>query len=193
MLRRKRLVLGFLVFCLAATLLIGVTSSAEYDPWLDYNDDAAIDIFDIVSMAGAFGTSGDPTKPVVIAGRSVEENAIDFVVEYDTHVNITIPTAGFRTMTVGIFAYALTSTYFEVFIGYRVANRYLNSSTLGMSSDSGIIIIDPEKPWYENIRGPKISWTEEVWFSELVLVINHTPYPFQEQPLTVSVVYYLST
>ena len=193
MLRRKHLVLCFLVICLAATLLIGVTSSAEYDPWLDYNDDAAIDIFDIVSMAGAFGTSGDPTKPVVIAGRSVEENAIDFVVEYDTHVNITIPTAGFRTMTVGIFAYALTSTYFEVFIGYRVANRYLNSSTLGMSSDSGIIIIDPEKPWYENIRGPKISWTEEVWFSELVLVINHTPYPVQEQPLTVSVVYYLST
>jgi len=46
-----------LVFLLG---LVGITSSAPYDPWCDLDDDGDIDIFDIVKMAGAYGTSGTP-------------------------------------------------------------------------------------------------------------------------------------
>lgn len=38
---------------------MGVTAS-EYDPWLDNNDDGKIDIFDVVKVAGAYGTNGTP-------------------------------------------------------------------------------------------------------------------------------------
>jgi hypothetical protein len=41
-------------------LLVGITSSASYDPWCDLDDDGDIDIFDIVKMAGAYGTTGTP-------------------------------------------------------------------------------------------------------------------------------------
>ena len=40
--------------------LVGLTSSAPYDPWIDLDDDGDIDIFDIVQMAGAYGTTGTP-------------------------------------------------------------------------------------------------------------------------------------
>lgn len=60
MLKRKHMIIGFLAFCLVATLLIGVTSSAEYDPWCDINDDGVINILDIVNLGIRFGTEGTP-------------------------------------------------------------------------------------------------------------------------------------
>ena len=60
MLKRNHIVLGFLAICLTATLLVGVTSSAEYDPWVDGNDDGIIDIVDIVNLAIRFGEEGTP-------------------------------------------------------------------------------------------------------------------------------------
>jgi hypothetical protein len=58
--KRKHAILGLLTFCLTATLLVGVTSSAGYDPWCDVNDDGIIDIVDIVSLAIRFGEEGEP-------------------------------------------------------------------------------------------------------------------------------------
>jgi hypothetical protein len=58
MLKRKHMIIGFLAFCLTATLLIGVTSSADYDPWVDVNDDGIIDIVDLVNVAIRFGEEG---------------------------------------------------------------------------------------------------------------------------------------
>jgi len=45
------------VVLIASFLLVGVTAN-EYDPWLDVNDDGEIDIFDVVKVAGAYGTNG---------------------------------------------------------------------------------------------------------------------------------------
>jgi len=66
MLKRKHMILGFLSFCLTATLLVGVTSSAEYDPWCDINDDGLIDIVDIVSLAIRFGEEGTPINKTAL-------------------------------------------------------------------------------------------------------------------------------
>ncbi len=57
---RKHVILGVLTFCLIAALLVGVSSSADYDPWCDVNDDGIIDIVDIVSLAIRFGEEGEP-------------------------------------------------------------------------------------------------------------------------------------
>ena len=66
MLKRKHFALGFLAFCLTATLLVGVTSSAEYDPWVDGNDDGIIDIVDIVNLAIRFGEEGTPINKTAL-------------------------------------------------------------------------------------------------------------------------------
>jgi hypothetical protein len=47
-------------------LLVGITSSAPYDPWCDLDDDGDIDIFDIVKMAGAYGTTGTPINKTAL-------------------------------------------------------------------------------------------------------------------------------
>lgn len=47
-------------------LLVGITSSVSYDPWVDLDDDGDIDIFDIVKIAGAYGTTGTPINKTAL-------------------------------------------------------------------------------------------------------------------------------
>ncbi len=44
----------------------GTTSSNEYDPWIDTNDDGIIDIFDIAELALAFGAEGEPINKTAL-------------------------------------------------------------------------------------------------------------------------------
>ena len=60
MLKRKHIAVCLFAFCLTAALLVGVTSSAEYDPWCDIDDSGLIDIVDLVSLAIRFGEEGTP-------------------------------------------------------------------------------------------------------------------------------------
>jgi hypothetical protein len=62
--KKKFILLSLLSFCLIATLFVSVTSSAEYDPWCDINDDGIIDIVDIVNLGIRFGEEGTPTRNV---------------------------------------------------------------------------------------------------------------------------------
>jgi len=85
MLKRKIVMMGFLTFGLIVALFIGVKTSGkyfqngvsntfssvataigEYDPWRDLNDDGTIDIFDVVSIASVFGTSGTPINKTAL-------------------------------------------------------------------------------------------------------------------------------
>lgn len=85
MFKRKIVMIGFLTFGLIVALFIGVTTSGkyfqngvsntfssvattigEYDPWRDLNDDGTIDIFDVVSIASVFGTSGTPINKTAL-------------------------------------------------------------------------------------------------------------------------------
>ena len=68
MVTRKDLIIAVLATsCLTATLLTMIptkSSTAGYDPWLDYNDDGIVNILDISAMALAFQSTGDSTKNV---------------------------------------------------------------------------------------------------------------------------------
>jgi len=74
MIRKDVIIAVVAIFCLTASLFMVATSKSqtgsEYDPWADYNADGIIDIFDIVPVALTFGTAGDSTKNVTIAGRA---------------------------------------------------------------------------------------------------------------------------
>jgi hypothetical protein len=54
-------------------MIIPIRSSTtgKYDPWTDLNDDGTVDIYDAISLANTFGTSGDPTKNVNVANWPV--------------------------------------------------------------------------------------------------------------------------
>lgn len=75
-LRRDIVFVGLAIICLTATLFMvkpTISQSAnEYDPWTDLNDDGKIDIFDLVKIALAFGTEGDPIDKTALL---IEVNA----------------------------------------------------------------------------------------------------------------------
>jgi hypothetical protein len=64
---------------LLATLLVSVTSSAPYDPWADLDADGDIDIYDIVQIAGSYGTAGDPGKNVSVTNWPSAWKSITYV------------------------------------------------------------------------------------------------------------------
>ncbi len=70
MIKKRPLLVAASVFCLTATIFI--VSSTGYDPWIDYDEDGTVDYDDFISLAGEYGTSGDPTKNVSVTNWPVE-------------------------------------------------------------------------------------------------------------------------
>lgn len=73
---------------LASSLLVGLTSSASvYDPWCDLDEDGDIDIFDIVRMAGIYGTTGEPFE--AMAALEYNSGWINITDKCGQYINIT--------------------------------------------------------------------------------------------------------
>jgi hypothetical protein len=71
---KKDIILAVLAtFCLTCTLfMVTTTRSAKdpYNPWIDLDENGTIGLTDLVSLANTYGTSGDTTKNVTIAGHA---------------------------------------------------------------------------------------------------------------------------
>ncbi len=104
---RKDVVSAILTtFCLCALLFsVAPTRSAlPYDPWADINEDGKINMVDIANVAAQFGTLGDPTKNVTIAGHA---NKLAFnvttILDYSSvYATEWIPVDGYSKVTVCI-------------------------------------------------------------------------------------------
>jgi hypothetical protein len=191
--RKDLLIVAVLAFCLTIILFVTLptkssTDGVEYDPWADIDDSGAVNIVDITKVARAFGTAGDPTKPMQIEGYQWSENATSFVLDVTENLNATISTAGYRYVAVGIYAYSADSHQFEVFIGHKIAGKYVYTTVQTPTSDSTIHVVKPT--WYQNIHPSVLYFHYEVSFSELVLSINNIS---TTQILRGTVAYYLST
>ena len=68
--RKDLIVVALATFCLTATLfMVVLTRSADdpnWDPWVDIKEDGTVDIYDAITLANAYGTSGDTTKNVTV-------------------------------------------------------------------------------------------------------------------------------
>lgn len=163
-----------IIFCLTATVFAVVptrSSGVTYDPWSDINADGKVDILDIFSVARAFGTSGDATKPVVIAGYGTVENLTSFTLLNQTLVNVTVSTSGYRMITLSLYAQSKDAHQFEIFWGYKIAGKFAYSTIQTLTSDSSIHLVKPI--WYQNVRTPTFVVTLEITFSEFWLSINN--------------------
>ncbi|MCW3985229.1 MAG: hypothetical protein NWE91_02315 [Candidatus Bathyarchaeota archaeon] len=64
--------LALLIILFSSMFLIGTTTSIsprgvhDYDPWRDFDDDGDIDIYDIVDIAGRYGTTGTPVNKTAL-------------------------------------------------------------------------------------------------------------------------------
>jgi len=148
--RERYFIIGCLIGVLIAPLLYaplsgseklyslqyGETGTGEYDPWLDINDDGKINVEDSIAIWQAYGTTGDPMKPVV-----VNHNYKLFSYEVDippfSYGVIDVPTAGFSTVTLGLTASGFNpyteTKYLSLSVNYRLQEKYLPVASLSLS------------------------------------------------------------
>jgi hypothetical protein len=87
--RRDIVVAVLLTFCFTVLLLMMLPirsnpSAGEYDAWADINEDGAIDIYDAILLANAFGTSGNATKLLSITNWELNcyhRYTVEFVID----------------------------------------------------------------------------------------------------------------
>ena len=95
----RKLSVCILSIILSSLFLVSVTAqTSPYDPWADLDDDGDIDIFDIVDIAGRYGTTGKPfnktTALLEIQANIAIINAI-IVARIPQSEIISIPAAAF--------------------------------------------------------------------------------------------------
>jgi len=162
-------------------------SAGKYDPWTDIDANGNVNIVDISKVAKAFGTFGDPTRPVVITGYNYVENPTYVVLMNQTLTNITVSTAGYRMITVSLYAQSKDAHQFEIFWGYKIAGRFAYTTTQTLTSDTTIHVIKPI--WYQNVHSPQFVLSLEITFSEFWLSINNNSV---DRELIATVVYSLN-
>lgn len=182
----------FIVGCLVGALLVAIVyiplSGGEtifpYDPWEDINDDGVINILDIVNLANSYGTTGDPTKNVVVR-YNWTEGVFNFSLTPWGNVNFNITTGGFRKLAIGINAWSQDNHRFYVLISPMILDETVDPIVYVLESNhqrlnwTGIWGI-----------GPGFFKIYEVAFSELMVWIfnNSTSYGLNGE-----VHYYLTT
>jgi len=72
--KKDLIIVALATFCLTATLFMIRTSwsGSDWDPWVDIKEDGTVDIYDAISLANAYGTSGDTTKNVTVTNWPVK-------------------------------------------------------------------------------------------------------------------------
>ena len=85
--RKQFAVSTLLALILLALSLVFIPSAHQqgsgiYDPWLDYNEDGAIDVNDLHPLGGAYGTSGDSTKNVNVTNWPTEQTLNASLADY---------------------------------------------------------------------------------------------------------------
>ena len=111
----KRVAITLVVSLVTLFMCVGLTSSAPYDPWCDLDTDGDIDIYDIVEIAGRYGTSETPLNRSELFNQSAgwfPPPAYDsgwIEVPQNISNNVTL-THGLQTTEVFVYAIGKTNT-----------------------------------------------------------------------------------
>jgi hypothetical protein len=121
---KKDLIIAVLAtFCLTATLfmIMPTRSQQPYDPWMDTNDDGIIDISEIYNAALAYGTLGDPTKNVTIAGVKSDILVLFSEVQFGPYEtkSAEIAVGDYKTLHVWMWS-EITGAYGSVTVRFQI-------------------------------------------------------------------------
>jgi len=105
---RKQFGISMLSAIILLTVIIaprsGQQDNVSYDPWLDYNEDGRIDVNELYRLGEAYGSTGDATRNVTIAGHVTaffSLNGGNFSVPGRTNwYSDMIPIDGYLTVTI---------------------------------------------------------------------------------------------
>ena len=89
-------------------------------PWLDYNEDGSIDAYELHQLGGAFGSTGDTTKNVTIAGHVtayIRPGGEHVLVPVGYWLSDVIPIDGYAKVTIliSVPSASASACYYEVF------------------------------------------------------------------------------
>jgi hypothetical protein len=122
----------------------GWAGQGTYDPWLDVNDDGKIDVNDSIAVWQAYGTTGNPTKPVVVTGYDWKTFYYEIEVPPLSYGLLDIPTAGYSAVTLGLSAYGsnphTTDKYLTVSTSFKIENQYQYIEGLSLKIPWGLPI-----------------------------------------------------
>jgi len=117
---RKDLVITVLVtFCLTATFFMtrASWSGGEWDPWVDIKEDGTVDIYDAITLANAYGTSGDTTKNVTVTNWQPPYKVVNVVKDLNITWSSTLGDSYSEDIDVGTFeaaGYSRMRVYFQI-------------------------------------------------------------------------------
>jgi hypothetical protein len=115
----------------------GWAGQGTYDPWLDVNDDGKIDVNDSIAVWQAYGTTGNPTKPVAVTGYDWKTLYYEIEVPPLSYGLLDIPTTGFSAITFGLSAYGsnphTTDKYLTVSTSFKMENQYQHVEDLNLT------------------------------------------------------------
>jgi len=117
---------------LLTPFFVGLTSSAPYDSWYDLDENGKINIFDVVRLAGTYGTAGDPGKNVTLVGRAnnLAYTNVTSVAAGASFVSPWISVDGYSKVTVSLYTNANNNNY-------RLQTRHSGGPTFHVDTQTG--------------------------------------------------------
>jgi len=138
------IVLTALMLALMFIPMSGSQTTFQYDPWADMNDDGIIDIYDLINIANKYGTTGDPTKSVLVNGYYAEEWNKTYGLNQGESNVTWISTKGLRKITLqisiwpGVWAIDLNGNKH----GIANATIYIERQILNQTIWSDTVLLD---------------------------------------------------
>jgi len=133
---------------LSSVFFVGVTAVENpYDHWLDVNDDGEIDIFDVVKVAGAYGTTGTPiNKTELLLEMTQKIENLTTRLEILEHQSGWLPAPTFDSGWISInpgdryyFFHNLSTTNVFVYVIGKNASGFIHQWRIGMDYDSYVL------------------------------------------------------
>jgi len=128
-------------------VVVGGTSSTPYDAWYDFDDDGDIDIYDIVDIAGRYGTTGDSEKNVTVTNWPAKQTlnislAHNLVIPEQSSIQLSTDVAGYDRLTLVIVKQ--TSGVLMARVHYKFGDIFTPSvwETPDLSGGSNLILND---------------------------------------------------
>jgi hypothetical protein len=194
--RKDLIVVALATFCLTATLFMVVTTksadSPNWDPWADIKEDGTVDIYDAITLANAFGSSGTTPKDVNVTNWPLSSRTIHILENYPLTWNVTdYPNIeGPRWIEVGNFP---TLGYSRM----KLYSELTNCTNLGIDTPHKVEIymrINSTFDWgstRDMDEGSIIWWQGNPPEGETVYV-GTRPYGFETMYAVVAPYYYIS-